>query len=219
MIENSSLRLDNIADRDQREIRPVDLAGRGIDGPWTGRAITRSQNVRAEDAIAVDVEAAISVKKLGPPIGHFGGAGEGVTNQNSVVARGVEFAVHGVLNRYGAKFATAFQGEAFLFRKRVFRPDRRSDDHGPESTSTLEHFSRWCRVRSQFPVQPIANGSGHLVVPALGDKPVAFCNPWVRSATMSRMSSMPTDKRTSSGVTPVSFCSSGESCWWVVELG
>jgi len=65
MIENSSLRLDNIADRDQREIRPVDLAGRGIDGPWTGRAITRSQNVRAEDAIAVDVEPLSALKSSG----------------------------------------------------------------------------------------------------------------------------------------------------------
>jgi hypothetical protein len=42
---------------------------------------------------------------------------------------------------------------------------------------------------------------------------------WSRSARMSRMSSMPTERRTSSGVTPVVACSSTVSCWWVVEAG
>ena len=36
---------------------------------------------------------------------------------------------------------------------------------------------------------------------------------------MSRTSSMPTDSRTNSGVTPVSRCSDSLSCWCVVEAG
>ena len=51
------------------------------------------------------------------------------------------------------------------------------------------------------------------------DAPLAASMAWSRSAMMSRMSSMPTESRTSSGVTPVAACSSTESCWWVVEAG
>ena len=36
---------------------------------------------------------------------------------------------------------------------------------------------------------------------------------------MSRMSSVPTERRIISGVTPVSACSSMVSCEWVVEAG
>ena len=36
---------------------------------------------------------------------------------------------------------------------------------------------------------------------------------------MSFTSSVPIDSRTKSGVTPVLFCSSGDSCWCVVLLG
>jgi hypothetical protein len=33
------------------------------------------------------------------------------------------------------------------------------------------------------------------------------------------MSSMPTDKRTRSTVTPAASCSSRDICWWVVDEG
>ncbi len=36
---------------------------------------------------------------------------------------------------------------------------------------------------------------------------------------MSSRLSRPTDSRTKSSVTPVETCSSGVSCWWVVEAG
>jgi len=42
---------------------------------------------------------------------------------------------------------------------------------------------------------------------------------WSRSAMMSATSSMPTEIRTYSGVTPVSTCSSGVSCECVVDAG
>ena len=42
---------------------------------------------------------------------------------------------------------------------------------------------------------------------------------WSRSAMMSRTSSMPIERRTNSGVTPVCACSSGVSCEWVVVAG
>jgi hypothetical protein len=122
-IENLPLRSDNIADRDQREVRPIGPPGAGIDGLWTGRAVTRSQNVDADYAVGVDAEEVIVGKQLGPPIGHFGGARERVTDEDHVVAGRVEFTVHGVLKRHRAEFASAFQGEALLFSKRVLRAD------------------------------------------------------------------------------------------------
>src|SRR5262249_35146103 len=54
---------------------------------------------------------------------------------------------------------------------------------------------------------------GHLPVPWLA------LRAWSRSARMSRTSSIPTDSRTISGVTPVARCSSADSCWCVVEAG
>src|SRR5271165_5544517 len=48
---------------------------------------------------------------------------------------------------------------------------------------------------------------------------VATCNACSRSAMMSRTSSIPTESRINSGVTPVSRCSASESCWCVVEDG
>src|SRR5208282_2115279 len=191
VIENLSLRSDNIADRDQGEVRAIGPPGAGIDGLWTGRAVTRSQNVDADYAIGGDAEEVIGGKQLGPPIGNFGGAGERVTDEDHVVARRVEFTVHGVLKSHGAEFASAFQGEALLFCKRVLCPDRRNDGH---------HSLLLLLCCPYF------------AVAAFGDSPVAFSNPWVRSATMSRRSSIPTDKRTNSGVTPVSLCSASESC-------
>ena len=50
-------------------------------------------------------------------------------------------------------------------------------------------------------------------------KPATVFSAWSRSAMMSCTSSMPTDRRTNSGVTPVWTCSSGVSCEWVVVAG
>src|SRR5450631_1420214 len=51
------------------------------------------------------------------------------------------------------------------------------------------------------------------------DAPLATSSAWSRSARISRMSSMPTDKRTISAVTPVAPCSSALNCWCVVDAG
>src|ERR1700686_5319057 len=69
------------------------------------------------------------------------------------------------------------------------------------------------RCHRYFPVLcPVVSGTVCLV-------PFAASIACARSAMMSRTSSMPTESRTSSAVTPVSRCSGSLSCWWVVEEG
>ena len=65
----------------------------------------------------------------------------------------------------------------------------------------------------------IETGRPHARWQLLAHAPLAARNPASRSARMSSMVSMPTDRRTRSGDTPVVVCSASVSWEWVVDAG
>ena len=99
--------------------------------------------------------------------------------------------------------------------------------------STPDYARTFCRARcpvSSRGIAPWPVQTGGAIPERQASRPtrvlavscIYFCdvfNAWSRSAMMSRTSSMPTDRRTNSGVTPVWTCSSGVSCECVVVAG
>src|SRR5271157_89070 len=199
IVEHMRLRAHNVANCHHRKIRPIRLAGCRIDGGWPGRSVTGAENVGADDAIARQIEYA--AKHLGPPVGSARRSRESVTDQHCVVAAFVQLAIDGVADGDRLQRAAGLQAKRRILRQ-YYVP-----------------FPSWLQGRThrQSPATCAADCS--LPFSEAGSLPVATRNPRSRSAIMSRMSSMPTDRRTSSGVVPVSRCSDSLSCWWVVDAG
>jgi len=133
---------------------------------------------------------------------------ECVANQNGIIARRIQPAVDGVMQRGTDQGMAALQRQgavhdevAFVGRlhgSRSGRPKRRCDC----SYQTLIFV-----CLSYFALRAVAAA----IEPA-NFCPFAVSIAWSKSANMSRMSSMPTESLTSSGLTPVAACSSAESC-------
>ena len=150
-------------------------------------------------AVTVVAEQPRVVEQLGPPVRHLGGAGEGVTDQHHVVAGRVELAVDRIAQVTGRSTPPHSRAKPSFSAKECV-PWIKCKALVLICGSFLR---RWPRLAAACPA----------------DRPVAVLSAWFRSAMMSRMSSMPTESRTSSGVTPVSTCSASLSCWCVVEAG
>ena len=212
VVDELDLRADDVADADEGEGGAVGLAGGGIDGAGAGGAVTGAEDVDADDAVAGEIEQAevAGEEELRPPGADLGGAGEGVTDEDGVVARGVELTVDGVVEGGVDEDFAAFEGEDFV-EDEVSLEGRAGIGIRDETSSSTapcagRQDSHWFAASSW--------SQGALVL-----WPLAAAMAWSRSARMSRMSSVPTERRTSSGVTPVAACSATVSCAWVVEAG
>src|SRR5271156_4153868 len=115
-------------------------------------------------------------------------------HKDNVVGRHVGLAVHRIVQRGRPQNPARFEGETLARRKISLEAGR---DHGGAGRAH----------------RALSSSTG------LAECPLAPSIASLRSASRSRRSSIPTDKRTSSGVTPVSLCSSTVSWEWVVDAG
>jgi hypothetical protein len=72
MVDQQLLRLDHVADGDDREMQAVGLAGRRIDFLGADGAHAAAQEVRADDEILVGVERLAGTDDIVPPAALFG---------------------------------------------------------------------------------------------------------------------------------------------------
>ena len=97
--ERAPLSLDHVADRDRREVGTVGPAGRRVDRRGAGRAATAAEYVLADHEEAVGVDRLTGADEDLPPARRVVGvvarrvrvAGEGVADEDRVVALGGEF--------------------------------------------------------------------------------------------------------------------------------
>ena len=190
MIEQACLRFDVVANGDEGEVCAERLAGGGINGTGTGCAITRPQDVDADHEVALEIETSIGAEQVCPPGAHVRRARQRMTDEDGVVALGVQCAVNRVVERHRLELASGFQKKGLVFTK--------GEDGLISWSDCLTHL----RV-------PAPTGSS-----ASRDLPdgTLFSSACSRSAMMSFTSSMPTERRIRSGVTPVDACSSSLSC-------
>ena len=201
-IQQLGLCPDVVADGNQREVRTIDAACFRIDRTGARRAITGTQYVDTDHEIAIQRQNPAGAEDLRPPGAHQSRAGERVTNQHGIVARGIQSAIHRIMQRGAGQRAATVQQQwlvehkvAFVGGRQKWRFGRRGSGPGL-GFSHSTHCAAWPAV---------------VVAPAK-DWPLATSIAWSRSARISRISSMPTLSRTSSGVTPAAACSSTESC-------
>ncbi len=116
VVDELDLGVDDVADADEGEGGAVELAGGGVDGAGAGGTVTGAEDVDADDAVAGEIEQAevAGEEELRPPVANPGGAGEGVTDEDGVVARGVELAVDGIMQRGVDEDFAALEGENFV---------------------------------------------------------------------------------------------------------
>src|SRR5271170_4330235 len=115
-------------------------------------------------------------------------------HKDNVVSRCIGLAIHRIVKGGRLQNPAGFEGESLPRRKISLEAGR---DHGGAGRAH----------------RALSSSTG------LAECPLATSIASLRSASRSRRSSIPTDKRTSSGVTPVSLCSSTVSWEWVVEAG
>src|SRR5262249_10520452 len=96
VVDDLGLGADDVEDGHDGEIAAVASAGGGGGRGWPGRAVAGAEDVDADDGVAGDVEGAAGAEQFDPPVADAGGAGEGVADEDGVVASGVEVAVDGV---------------------------------------------------------------------------------------------------------------------------
>ncbi len=102
MVDQQLLRLDHVADGDDREMQPVGLAGRRIDLLGADGAHAAAQEVRADDEIFVGVERLARPDDIVPPAALPGQrvdageeliAGQGMAHQDGVGFIAIEPAI------------------------------------------------------------------------------------------------------------------------------
>ena len=67
MLDESSVNLDDVSDRNEWKVQPVLLSRFRIDAAGTGRAFAAAQNVRTNHEILVGVQAFTGTDKIVPP--------------------------------------------------------------------------------------------------------------------------------------------------------
>ena len=98
LAQEGAVHLHRVADREAREGRAVGLAGGGVDGGGTGRALAAAEHVRADHAVAVRVDGLSGTDDGIPPAargllawvasGNMRVAGERVADEDDVVVLG-----------------------------------------------------------------------------------------------------------------------------------
>src|SRR5450755_2234735 len=181
-LDEHGLRMHDVAHIDERKRGTVRRPGIWIDRAGPGRSVTGSENVDTNDAVAFEIEQATGRKQLRPPRGHLCRTGERMTSQNRVLACFVQASVDGVVEGRVRKKLAALEGENFVDDK-ISLEGRLGD---------REHAT--------------VCGSAHRAASSSflsAEWPLAAAIAWSRSARISRMSSIPTESLTISGVTPV----------------
>ena len=166
----------------------------------SGRALGATQHVRTDDEELLSVDGEPRTDESVPP------ARREVTR--SCITCGVGVARQRVQHEHGVRAISFERAPRFV-----------SDVHASEATPAFEGETLGLAPRSVtkrrspglVACAPVPQGScGHALYSA---KPAS------RSARMSSIDSMPTERRTRSGLTPVVICSSSVSWEWVVEAG
>ena len=96
--QQRAVHVDHVADREQREVEPVALAGRGVRRRRAGRALAAAEDVRADDVEAVGVDGLAGADQRVPPVGRLGVAGQRVADVDRGV-RGIAVGRVGDLER------------------------------------------------------------------------------------------------------------------------
>ena len=78
---------DHVAHREQREVQPVALAGRGVRRRRPGRPLAPAEDVRADDVEAVGVDRLARPDQRVPPVRRLGVAGQRVADVDDRVRR------------------------------------------------------------------------------------------------------------------------------------
>ena len=198
-----------VADRNQRKVRAVDAACFRVHRAGARGAVTGAQHIDADHKVVIQREHRAGGEDLRPPGAHQRRAGQRMADQHGVVLGRVQPAIDGIMQRNAGQRAAALQQQGLVQHKVAFVGRRKKKLRGRRASrpgSCFTHDS-YCATRTVLRALHAALS------------PLAACIAWSRSAIRSRISSMPTLSRTSSGVTPVSACSAGESCACVVEAG
>src|SRR5512145_910052 len=93
MVEKQGLRPNPVAHSHERKSRAEWLARDRVDCLRSRRAVTRADDVGADDAIAAEIEDPVRAEELRPPISDARRAGKSMTNQNRVIAALIQIAV------------------------------------------------------------------------------------------------------------------------------
>src|SRR5499426_1108964 len=117
MVEKQGLRLNPVAHGHEWKVRAEWLARDRVDSLRSGRAITRPDDVGADDRVAAEVEDSMFAEQLGPPVADARRTGERVTDQNRVIAALVQLAVNRVTQVDGPQRAARFERERLVFGK------------------------------------------------------------------------------------------------------
>ena len=220
MVEQLHLRIDDVAHPQDGERRPPVSARLGVDRRRPGRAVATAQIVRAEDAELAGVEGLVGPDEAVPPTlvhflgpaavqpGHRGidpgrvlAAGHGMEEQDHVRPVGVHPAVHLVGQGEPAsgrptRKTSGFSGSWYSKNRVWVLPMDWLMKPGGSSVAIT-----WSSGKPKSTVQN-----------RRFERQTAARRAWSRSARMSSMCSMPTLRRTSSGVMPPSRCCSSSSC-------
>ena len=108
LVDQEPLRADNVADRDIRKAPPVGRAGRRIDASAIGRAVGRSQHVRADRKPAVGVDRLAGAHDLVPAslagrttgIDHLRARGVAMCDEHGIAAIGRQRTQRAVSDRH-----------------------------------------------------------------------------------------------------------------------
>ena len=183
MIDESHLRIDHVANCDDRKIEAPCLAGGRVKRSWTGRAQAATKDVRTDDKEPVGIDRLAGSDERFPPagfarhrvdVGDVLIAGECVANQNGVRLGSVEVAVSLVGNhvRVQALPAVELQRHRHLEHVALRRRNRRrhADCHRRDyglfkachrflhsSTSPLGVAGRSVLMRSARPFSELFN--------------------------------------------------------------
>ena len=100
MIDQRLMHRHDVGNGEERKFRSVRHARFGVLAGRTGRSLTSAQNVGADDKVAIRVDSFAGADEAVPPAGlafvrlvstrHMGVAGEGMTDEDRIVAGGRE---------------------------------------------------------------------------------------------------------------------------------
>ena len=158
VVAKTAVGIDNVADSDGGKGRGVGLGGRGIDGSGPSRPFAAPQDVGADDVVVTSIDALARTDHAVPPPrraiggepGGMGIAGEGVADEDDVVAFGIELAVGFVGDLQFSQGATAREGHTFRGQdnRRHLRVDA---PHATALCVVLSHLSSPRRSSPDIP--------------------------------------------------------------------
>ena len=209
-VQQLPLRPHVVANGNQRKVRPVSLACLRIHRCRPRRPIARTQQIYADHAVVIQIQQCPRREDLRPPRRHLRRPRQRVAHQHRVVARRIQPPIDRVVQRRPRQRARRSPAAGLPIENKV------------ALVSRLRRSAARAR-RLRVPPGSVADRSASVILPDWMPQlrsPV-LCQSVARSPpqspgpdrpAISRTSSIPTESRTSSGVTPVAACSSPHSC-------